>query len=423
MATIEDLPREIFHEILQDLDLPSFARLKCASRRLNQFLRLEELPQWKRVQFMQAADRFPHNEDLLACYRCCKMLPRDSFGIGQRKGKRRKFGSVPARDRFCLGCAAANKLYGHMEAVVAKRGEEPRFLCHHCGRYGSRFQRCGPGAGEDGRWVCWSENTYGTPSLGGLPPEVIDRLVSQLSYKDAIHLSSSCAYLRKNVDYSHVSVESRFALVAGKDSEPNGTAGTQRTNVCYACFRVRPSEMFTIKQIYTVDVQRSRPYWQRRCRSCLYKMHANKDGNKALQSWLRQRPCDSCGTLKHEDTECQSFMCSSTHSASASTKNAVTATIGAQAPHPDDGTARTRTDAMVASQAWIEPRTAGNSNRGSESQAQGISGPRGTKLSLFETCKAAEHGPRLRKLKAHMGQPARLYVLRRLEALELPQAI
>lgn len=332
MATLDALPREILDQIVDLVDLTTFSRLRRTSTTLARRLQLGDLPAAQRIRFMQAADRLPQNEDLLACYRCCAMLAKSRFGLGQRRGRRRKSSAKPAADRFCLDCAAQGRLYAHMESVVLrKKGSSDSgrlMLCHRCGRYGTKYRHCGPreggtltasGSGEDVddaavEWKCWSdsEGSADVPALEALPTELLGQISSLLSYPDAISLASTCAQLRKSVDYSCVPVQARFDFIAQRDAEsPWQRKGLVRdeTSVCYACFRVRSTDMFTNEQLYLVDTQRKIPYWQRRCRNCLYKMHANKDASKALEAWRKQRLCEGCHVLGYEDSACQSDNC------------------------------------------------------------------------------------------------------------------
>jgi len=326
MATLDTLPCEILDQIIDLVDLTTFSRLRCTSATLAQRLQLSNLPATQRAQFMQAADRLPQNEDLLACYRCCAMLAKSKFGLGQRRGNRRKSGAKPAKDRFCLDCAARERLYGHMEAVVLRKGDDSSrlMLCHYCGRYGTRHRHCGPrgGAasapGEDansaGEWKCWSdgEGSAVVPALEALPTELLGQIVSLLSYPDAISLASTCAQLRTDVDYSYVPVQAKFDFVTQRDAESprqRKNLVKEETSVCYACFRARPIDMFTNEQLYLVSTQKKIPYWQRRCRNCLYKMHANKGASRALEAWQKLRLCEGCHVLKHEDSACQSDNC------------------------------------------------------------------------------------------------------------------
>lgn len=326
MAGFESLPLDLGHEIIAYLDISSFFALKSATSRLHSFIQFDELPSVKRIEFLRAADHFPQNKELLACFHCCKMLPKASFGMNQRKGSRgkvnRNSSRRPVQDRFCLDCGARERLYGHMNPVIIRRAEDKWLLCHVCGRYGTRYRQCGPararqqrqhtkGGDDEDEWVCWSEDTYGAPTLDKMPPEIIHQVVAQLAYPDAIRLSGTCLALRKTVDLDRVLLHDRFRFLCHKEAGVSATMrigignGDTKSMACYACFRLRPASFFSNEQNYLVDTSGKIPFWQRRCRHCLYKMHANKDGEKRLESWSRQVMCDSCGLLKLNDSDCQ----------------------------------------------------------------------------------------------------------------------
>ncbi|KXJ87735.1 hypothetical protein Micbo1qcDRAFT_167308, partial [Microdochium bolleyi] len=219
MASIEALPLDLVHEIIGYLDISSTFALKSAHPKMHHFIRFGDIPSAKRAEFLQAAECFPQNKELLSCFHCCKLLPKASFGMSQRKGSRGKLSGRPVLDRFCLDCGAQKRLYGHMNPIIIRKSEDRWLLCHHCGRYGTRSRQCGFGKGRkrqhaDGNeWACWAEDNYGAPALDAMPPELLDQIVSRLTYKDAIQLSSTSLALRKLVNLNRVPIHDRFRFV------------------------------------------------------------------------------------------------------------------------------------------------------------------------------------------------------------------
>lgn len=302
MARLDTLPVEMINAITQYLDVESVLQLKQASRDFYAAVSFHGLPKSTRKEFLAKADRFPQNVKRYACFKCLRMLPDHAFGRGQQKGK---FANGYMHGRFCLDCAAKLHLYGHGR-IVRTSGKEVVHLCYKCNRYGTRSKRCGvPGSNnkdfEAPDWVCWSEHgAVGTPSLVRLPQAALSRIVSTLSYKDAIALASTCAALRLNINHSDVALHERFRFT--RDMSLRVGPG-QNQLACYVCFRVLPGATFTEQQL-GMSQRDPTTFYKRRCGDCLWKLYANPNSDKLLKEWNSRIFCNRCYLLKRRDLPC-----------------------------------------------------------------------------------------------------------------------
>jgi hypothetical protein len=294
-ATLQTLPYDVFHLITRHLDYRTIISLSTTNRAFHLSLDPDAVASTDaRRSFYLKAERFPQHRDRLTCFTCYRLLPSSSFGERQARGRRGKNGSRPdlASTRFCWECASAHRLYEHLRAI--KKGGLLWYLCHRCGEFKLRSQRC-----ERDR--CSPPREIGQKSaFEMLPLDLQKRIFGMLDYEDAIYLSQTNQYFHSAVKpVEDTTVRSRYLFVRRKEEYRS-----IRTAVrwgCFSCFKVKTRDRFPP----SADRLRKKTAWMRRCLACTQRQHAGTpEGEEELRRWKLQRLCRLCRDLRVDGKEC-----------------------------------------------------------------------------------------------------------------------
>jgi hypothetical protein len=292
MSTIERIPFDVLWHITQELDFPSVLALTQTNRRLHASLDPYALASHAaKRRFFWRADRFPQNADKLACFHCWRMRPAGCFGRSERKGRKGRNGFLaePSAKRFCWDCAAEKRLYRE-GTPVCKDGFR-WYLCHTCGRFNTKSQRCEKVVREDGSTEtrCFVAPEPAPSAFERLPDVLQQKIFANLEYTAALRLAQTNKHFHRLVDPQECSLVDKVQFAFGR---PSGG------RICYACYKVKPDERFYWNQV-TLDAKKLH---RRRCKPCLT-LHATPTdaGRAAKARWEAEqeawRWCWMCNTV------------------------------------------------------------------------------------------------------------------------------
>jgi hypothetical protein len=314
-----ELPFDIHFEVASHLDYRTVMALTETSRYFHNHIDPRKcLPEDQQEEFLGIADQRKHNVAVWACFTCYRMLPIDAFGDRMRKLKTGTHGAQLTRNRtrFCVECAIKHKLYDHL--VPTRKGKLLYYLCHQCGRFQTKSNKCQQVfIPEDGEMkkvtVCWDGPAAPrelTP-FEALPTNIHKKLARYLGYSDILRLSQVSRHMLESVKpAASVPLHERFFFVRQKwlaDVQslwPNQAMSVYDTLPCYACFRIRPKNRFTERQLLNSGTHNRENYWKRRCNACISRLYRTPD-NADLREFRLRRMCGTCGLLRYKNRPCE----------------------------------------------------------------------------------------------------------------------
>ncbi|KAM5346454.1 hypothetical protein ACJ41O_009459 [Fusarium nematophilum] len=294
----QHLPFDIHFEVAKQLDYLGILRLASTSRLFHQILNPNKiLPKPEINDFFTERDQYHRTtgRDIFACYKCHRFLPKSKFQ--RKKGMYRTHDA----ERCCFDCAAKLRLHDHLRPI--SNGKLRYYFCHNCGRYETKSARChgkrlDEESGEDE--VATALSLCTTPhhpqhGLEALPTHLLIRICSSLEFPDLLHLKQASRALKDAVEPNRwVPLHTRFRFI--RDKWTLDTLDVERDDIasypCYMCFRIRPKESFTQKQLELFDT-RPETAWKLRCRGCLSKMDRGKKSFVRVEH-KRRRMCEIC---------------------------------------------------------------------------------------------------------------------------------
>ncbi|KPM35552.1 hypothetical protein AK830_g11015 [Neonectria ditissima] len=308
------LPFDIHFEVVSFLDFRSALNLTSTCRFFHQTLDIRAiLPERALVTFMYERDCADQNrgEDLFACFKCYRLLPKHKFAKKatlDRKGKRGRLFAAQG-DRSCFDCSAKNRLYVHLQPI--SNGKLRYYFCHNCGQYKTKSAKCrglrfGIDSGSNGgAALCAVKPTGQKSRLETLPTHLLRKVVSFLGFKDVLHLTEVSHTLKETVQPAKwVAIHTRYRFVLDKwtaevlDLEPDAV----RSFPCYSCCRVRPKSKFTDKQIRKAN-RYPETSWKMRCQACIQQMY--RGGRNLMRIEFKRRlMCEICKCLKRGGQTC-----------------------------------------------------------------------------------------------------------------------
>ncbi|KAL8347237.1 hypothetical protein RB601_003238 [Gaeumannomyces tritici] len=262
----------------------------------------------QRHQFYLKAEKFRQHDGLLVCFYCMKLRPRSHFGNNQATKGRGKHGAHPdkAIKRHCWDCTAAGRLYP--ESQPLRKDKHLWYLCHQCGIFKHRSQRCLKEDAHDAegslapRTVCTPAWPATVPSAleSRLPAALQDRIVGHLGYRDRMSLAATNRHFRRAVRPLGAPLSDKVAVAK---RAANWTSGPPRGGpwACMVCFRARPESSFP-----NMESLQSK-WWRRRCRACCHFIH--QGGHQQQQGapprqWHPLDECWFCRELKDAGAKC-----------------------------------------------------------------------------------------------------------------------
>ena len=122
-ASLLALPLELQWKIFELLDYPSalFLTATCHSIQSSPKNPLSFQSSNDKRTFLGDAEKFPHNGERYACFRCNSIKEHDQFSVKQVTKKRDK-GNDQSVSRFCIDCGLSKGIYSGGKQVVRADG-------------------------------------------------------------------------------------------------------------------------------------------------------------------------------------------------------------------------------------------------------------------------------------------------------------
>ncbi|KAL8381583.1 hypothetical protein RB595_005728 [Gaeumannomyces hyphopodioides] len=265
----------------------------------------------QRHRFYLKAEKFRQNDGLLVCFSCTRLRPRNRFGDKQATGGRGKHSLNPgkAMKRHCWDCTATGRLC--LETQPLLKDKHLWYLCHQCGIFKHRSQRCLKEDTHDAgdspaprttRTICTPAWPTTVPSAleSRLPAALQDQIVGHLSYRDRMSLAATNRHFRQTLRPLEAPLSDKVAVVK---QAANWTGGSPVGGpwACMICFRARPETSFPVME----SLQSK--WWRRRCRACCYFIHQGGQQQDAPpRQWHPLEECWLCRQLKDASGKCGS---------------------------------------------------------------------------------------------------------------------